>query len=99
MVVYMVAIFGRPIVTDEITRRYFFPAITLKIIGAIALGLIYQFYYHGGDTYNYHSIGSRVVWGAFWDSPLVGIKLLINGSDISGAYPYYSRIPFFTDPS
>lgn len=29
------------------------PAFTLKIVGAILLGVIYQFYYKGGDTLNY----------------------------------------------
>jgi hypothetical protein len=29
------------------------PAFTLKIIGAILLGYIYQYYYKGGDTLNY----------------------------------------------
>jgi len=34
-------------------RRYFMPAFTVKIIGAILLGIIYQYYYKGGDTLNY----------------------------------------------
>ena len=34
-------------------RPYFMPAFTFKIIGAILLGVIYQFYYKGGDTLNY----------------------------------------------
>jgi hypothetical protein len=34
-------------------RRYFMPAFTFKIIGAVLLGIIYQFYYKGGDTLNY----------------------------------------------
>jgi len=34
-------------------RPYFMPAFTFKIIGAVLLGIIYQFYYKGGDTLNY----------------------------------------------
>jgi len=34
-------------------RRFFMPAFTVKIIGAILLGIIYQYYYKGGDTLNY----------------------------------------------
>ena len=34
-------------------RPYFMPAFTFKIIGAILLGIIYQYYYKGGDTLNY----------------------------------------------
>lgn len=34
--------------------RYFLPGLIVKITGAIALGLVYFFYYDGGDTINYH---------------------------------------------
>ncbi|MEX2231765.1 MAG: hypothetical protein WD824_06380 [Cyclobacteriaceae bacterium] len=69
-------------------------------MGALALGFIYQFYYNGGDTYNFHTHGSRHVWEAFWDSPASGIKLLFsNGEDQIGIYKYSSKIPFFGDPS
>lgn len=98
--VYMVAYLIRPKVTDHVTRKYFFPALTVKIIGALALGFIYQFYYDGGDTFNYHTHGSRHVWEAFVDQPTKGLKLLINNEgDYSGVYEYASKIPFFRDPS
>lgn len=38
----------------EPVYKYFMPGLIVKIIGAIALGLIYFFYYKGGDTVNYH---------------------------------------------
>lgn len=97
---YAAAYFFRPFVTDEVNRRYFLPGLTVKIIGALALGFVYQFYYEGGDTYNYHTHGSRHVWEAFWDSPTAGLKLLFSdGKDHIGIYKYSSRIPFFGDPS
>lgn len=34
-------------------RPYFLPGLTLKILGAIFIGLIYQYYYGGGDTMLY----------------------------------------------
>lgn len=34
--------------------RFFMPGLLLKMLGAVALGLIYFFYYKGGDTVNYH---------------------------------------------
>ena len=87
----------RPHVTDSISRGYFFPALTLKIIGAISIGLLYQFYYGGGDTFVYHS-GSRVIWEAFTDSPIVGLKLLFTDrSSHEGIYAYSSKIAFFHD--
>jgi hypothetical protein len=85
-------------VTDDWTRRYFFPALTAKIVGALALGFVYQFYYNGGDTYNFHTHGSRHIWRAFMDNPETGFKLLFsNGKMHSDVYEYASRIAFFRD--
>lgn len=98
LLVYVLAYNIRPWVTDEFNRVYFFPALTMKIIGALALGFIYQFYYSGGDTYNFHTHGSRHIWEAFVDSPEKGFKLLFNdGTDVRGVYKYASKIPFYTD--
>lgn len=99
--IYFVAYISRSRVTDTITRRYFFPALTFKILGALALGFLYQFYYKGGDTFNFHTFGSRIIWEAFIDSPDKGLKLLFAYSDTypPGTYTYASRIFFFNDPS
>ncbi|NOT74606.1 MAG: hypothetical protein HOP08_06735 [Cyclobacteriaceae bacterium] len=100
LLIYAGAYVIRPHVTDQINRGYFFPALTVRILGAIALGFIYQFYYSGGDTFNYHTNGSRVVWEAFTDSPDIGLKLLLNdGSNSTGIYEYSSRIYFYRDHS
>lgn len=87
----------RPRVTDAVNRKYFFPALIAKMAGAIALGFIYQFYYSGGDTFNFHTLGSRQVWEALMDSPEIGIKLLFGGKDQAGVYAYSSRILFYYD--
>jgi hypothetical protein len=98
IVVLMVAYFIRPSVTDKNTRRYFYPALFLKICAALALGIIYQFYYSGGDTFNYHTHGSRIIWEAFSDDFSLGFKLLFsNGELIHGTYKYTSRILFYSD--
>jgi len=94
MIAYMV----RPYLTDEINRRYFLPALTVKIFGALALGFIYQFYYGGGDTFNYHAHGSRHVWNAFMDSPEAGLKLLFGDKIQTGIYQYSSKISYYNDP-
>jgi len=99
MLVYVGAYIARSRFTDAVNRRYFIPALTAKILGALALGFIYQFYYDGGDTYNYHTHGSRHVWEAFMDNPEKGIKLLVNAQgDYTGVYQYASQISFFRDP-
>jgi hypothetical protein len=97
--VYVVAYLIRPRVTDAVTRRYFFPALTVRIVGALAVGFIYQFYYEGGDTYNFHVHGSRVIWEAFTEDFISGIKLLFSGTgDEPGLYKYTSRIWYYKDP-
>ncbi len=89
----------RPHVTDAVTRRYFFPALWVKIIGAISVGIIYQFYYAGGDTFAYHTFGSRIVWEALADEPVTGLKLLFGNYEVNepSLYKYASRIWFFGD--
>jgi len=100
ILIYGVAYVIRSSVTDEVNRAYFIPALTVKLIGALAVGLIYQFYYNGGDTFNYHTHGSRHIWEAFIQSPKDALKLLLtNGGNEIVAYKYSTRIVFFSDPS
>lgn len=99
MLVSILAYVIRPQVTDEVTKGYFFPALYLKMFGAIALGFIYQFYYTGGDTFAFHNHGSRHIWEAFTESPEVGFRLLFSdGQSGAGMWKYSSRIYYFTDP-
>ncbi|MFC5269353.1 hypothetical protein [Adhaeribacter terreus] len=96
--IYLILIYGmaywiRPKVTTNVTRKYFIPALTLKLIGAITLGLIYQFYYGSlgnpaGDTFNYFW-HSKQITQAFYDSPKIGLKLLFShGEYDSDTYRY-----------
>ncbi len=96
--VYAGAYWIRPYVTDAINRKYFIPGLSVRIIGALAVGFIYQFYYDGGDTFAYHTHGSRIIWEAFMDSPSKGVKMLFaNGQYESSIYSYASRIWYFRD--
>jgi hypothetical protein len=97
--VYAVAYFIRPWVTDEVNRRYFFPALTVRIVGALAVGFIYQFYYTGGDTFAYHTHGSRPLWEEMIDSPINGVRLLFsNGEYGPGIWDTASKIWYWNDP-
>ncbi|PZR40099.1 MAG: hypothetical protein DI538_05025 [Azospira oryzae] len=98
ILVCFIAYLIRPVMSDAVNRKYFFPALTVKLIGALAVGFIYQFYYGGGDTFNYHTYGSRIIWEAFMQNPLDGFKLIINNNDPE-LYRYTSQIEFFLDPS
>lgn len=97
--VYAFAFFLRPRLTNLDNYKYFFPALTVKIIGALALGFIYQFYYTGGDTYNYHTHGSRVIWETFLDNPAVAFEIIFSSPDLPAFYKYTSEILFYRDPS
>lgn len=99
VLIFWIAFMVRPLFTDAITRRYFFPALCLRLFGALALGFLYQYYYEGGDTYNFHTHGSRHIWRAFMDDPLIGWKLLTaQGEYGPGLYQYARDIWFYTDP-
>jgi hypothetical protein len=102
LMAYVMAYIIRPWVTDEVNRVYFMPALTLKVIGALAVGFIYQFHYGGGDTFNYHTHGSRHIWNAIVENPVTGVQLLFAGDgDVPppGTYAHASKIAFFGDPS
>lgn len=99
MAIYLIAYFVRGLVADTNTRRYFIPALTVKIIGAISVGLIYQFYYGGGDTFNYFN-NSKQVWEAFKDSPSLGLSLIFADNQYTSAnFQYASLMYFFHDTS
>lgn len=90
---YFIAYMVRPAVTNKYTRQFFIPALTLKFVGAIGLGLIYQFYYHGGDTFNYF-YHVKVISSAFSNSFSTGWKLLMDngGSQDPSILPYTSQM-------
>ncbi|NQZ78942.1 MAG: hypothetical protein HRT61_22915, partial [Ekhidna sp.] len=96
----LVAYFIRPYVTNKQTRKYFLPALWIRFAGAIALGLIYQFYYGGGDTFNYFIHGSRWIWQAFLDDPILGLELLLDnggGRRPMETYHYSKYIWYYKD--
>src|SRR5690606_31230439 len=91
--VYALGYIVRPWVTDAVNRKYFFPALTARVLGALAVGFVYQFYYGGGDTFAYHTHGSRPLWEAFMESPADGFRLLfLNGEYGPGIWKTASRI-------
>lgn len=101
LLLLMVALAVRPAATNRFTRRYYLSALLLRFGGAIALGMIYQFYYGGGDTFNYFTHGSSWIWQAFMDSPGLGLKLLLTsgGEHFNETFAYSSRIWYYRDPN
>ncbi len=101
IIIFLVTFFLRRRFTDRNTAPYFYPALAVKILGAIALGFIYQYYYQSGDTFTYFNEGSYYIWKAFMDSPLKGLSLVFGnaGHITESTYEYASKIVFFSDPS
>lgn len=93
------AVWLRPLVTTPVTKKYFIPALTAKLLGALALGVIYQFYYSGGDTFNYFRHGSRWIWEALLENPLIGIQLLFEegGQRQPETFMYSQNIWYYKD--
>ena len=50
----------RSFLADKASRKYFLPGLAARLFGAIAFGLVYQFYYGSGDTFYYFSEISRL---------------------------------------
>lgn len=91
-VFYGTAYAVRPSVTNIYTKKFFIPALTLKFLGAIGLGLIYQFYYGGGDTFNY-LYHVKVIGSAFSQSFATGFKMIFAATSKDPNFaPYASRI-------
>lgn len=81
-------------------RKYFIWGFSLKILGAILIGLIYQYYYRGGDTsaYFYHA---NVINQSLDDSVINWVKLLFHIPDALDPdyYKYTSQMLWYKDPS
>jgi len=66
---------------DHPLRRFFMPAFTLKIFGAIFLGIIYQYYYGGGDTFNYWR-QTEIINSSMSDSFWTWLRLITGSAEI-----------------
>jgi hypothetical protein len=93
-IIYGIAYWLRPAVTNIYTKKYFIPALTVKIVGAIALGILYHTLY-GGDTNNYFD-QTGVIYHAFGDSFAAGWELVTTPGDVTPAISkYVSQMMWF----
>ena len=98
-IVYIVAYTIQGKISDPFSKRIFIPALSIKIFSGIALGLIYQFYYQGGDTLFYFK-QSGIIREAFLNDPLVGLKLLLsNGQYEAESFTYASQLRWYRFPT
>ena len=80
--------------------KYYIPALSVKIFGALFIGLIYGYYYKGGDTYYYFN-QAQVLNSSFNESPLKWINLLfrIPNANDENYYAYISQMEWYRDPA
>lgn len=52
---------------EDSVRPFFWPAFILKMFAGIALGLMYRYYYPGGDTFTYYQDAVKLASLAGWD--------------------------------
>src|SRR4030095_2003525 len=81
-------------------RKYYIPALTVKILGSIFIGLIYAYYYKGGDTFNYFA-HAQVINSAFDESFSKWLNLLfhIPNANDGNYYGYISQMEWYGDPA
>ncbi len=93
-IIYALAFAIRPAVTNKYTKPYFILALSLKLLGAIALGVLYHTLY-AGDTNNYFHHAS-IIYHAFGDSFSAGLHLLTtDGTVTPDISPYTSQMNWF----
>ena len=88
-IIYAIAFGLRSSVTNVYTKKYFIPALTVKLIGAIALGILYHTLY-AGDTNNYFR-HAGIVYHAFGDSFAAGWELVTTNGDVTPAISKYTE--------
>ena len=92
--IYALAFAIRPAVTNKYTKPYFILALSLKLLGAIALGVLYHTLYRG-DTNNYFT-QSTIIYKAFGDSFSTGLHLITTDGTVTPEIsPYTSQMFWF----
>ncbi len=61
-------------------RNYFWPALMLKLMAGIGLGLLYKYYYSAGDTFSFFSDACKLT-EVFWDNPRSYVTFLWSGDE------------------
>lgn len=84
----------------HLLRQYYLNGLYVKFAGAIFIALVYQYYYGGGDTFNYFT-HAKVVNSALSDSFSTWLKLIMRQpvEDNPELYQYRVKLEWYTDPS
>jgi hypothetical protein len=81
-------------------REYYLKGLYAKFGGAIFIALLYEFYYPGGDTYNFFT-QSKIINSAFSDSFSIWFKLMLHSPADADPklYSYISQLWWYNDTS
>lgn len=100
--IYLIAyrVRGRKYSVKNPLRKYYIPALSVKVFGAIFIGLVYGYYYGGGDTYFYFN-QAQVINSAFDESIIKWVNLLLHipSSTDTNYYSYISQMEWYNDPA
>jgi hypothetical protein len=72
----------------------------LKIFGGLFVGLIYQYYYKGGDTFNYWN-HTTIINSSLQDSFTTWLKLITSSADLydTDVFPYAAQMQWYDSPA
>ena len=86
---------------DSQLKKYFIPGLLVRIGGALGLGIIYLFYYHGGGDTFYYFKDSYAFNLAIQKSFSTFLQLLFLPADkiTFALYDFIRLVTFFRDPS
>jgi hypothetical protein len=81
-------------------RKYYLPGLYAKFGGVLFIALIYQYYYQGGDTYNYFT-HSQIINSSLDDSLETWLNLIFRKSPNNNPvlYEYAIRMSWYDDPA
>ena len=71
-------------------RPFFWPALALKLVAGIALGLLYKYHYAAGDTFGFFEDASKLT-KVFWIEPRVYFKFLMAGDELDPVWSTLSN--------
>lgn len=98
IVLYGIAYARKAKQVNPLTKKYYFVALHLRFFGAFAFAMIYQFYYGGGDTYNFFH-DSSIIWQALNTKPEVGLQIISDtpGTLNPATQAYTAYMYFYVD--
>ncbi len=63
---------------NELIRKYFLSGLSIRFLGGILFGIIYQFYYKGGDTFTFWNEVKTMNNKILYDNPLAYLEMFFK---------------------